>query len=76
MKVSRMIELLQQMPQDLEVYSYCDYGQTPEESRSPQVVAVVKEEYDRDTIDGYMASIQEAVDSGYEESDLVEIVML
>jgi hypothetical protein len=32
MKVSKMIELLQQMPQDLEVYSYCDHGQTPEES--------------------------------------------
>ena len=76
MKVSKMIELLQQMPEDLEVYSYCDHGQTPEESMSPQVVAVVKEEYERGTIDGYMASTQEAVDSGYEESDLVEIVLL
>ena len=71
MKVSRMIELLQQMPQDLEVYSYCDHGQTPEESMSPQVVAVVKSVYECGTIDGYMASTQEAVDSGYEESDLV-----
>lgn len=76
MKVSEMIELLQQMPQDLEVYSYCDHGQTPEESLRPHVVAVVKSEYENGTIGGYMSSIQEAVDSDYEESDLVEIVLL
>ena len=76
MKVSEMIELLQQMPQDLEVYSYCDHGQTPEESMSPQVVIAVKSEYENGTIETTMSSIQEAVDSGYEESGLVEIVML
>ena len=76
MKVSEMIELLQQMPQDLEVYSYCDHGQIPEESLRPHVVAVVKSEYENGTIDGYISSIQEAVDSDYEESDLVEIVLL
>lgn len=75
MKVSEMVELLQQMPQDLEVYSYCDHGQTPEKSMSPQVVVVVKSEYDRDSIDGYMEK-DDAIDFGYEESGLVEIVLL
>ncbi len=75
MKVSKMIELLQQMPQDLEVYSYCDHGQTPESSCAPQVVVVVKSEYDHGSIDEYMEK-DDAIDSGYEESDLVEIVLL
>lgn len=75
MKVSQMIELLQQMPQDLEVYSCCDHGQTPEESMSPQVVVVVKSEYDYGSIDGYMEK-HDAINDGWEESDLVEIVLL
>ena len=75
MKVSKMIELLQQMPQDLEVYSYCDHGQRPESSCAPEVVVVVKSEYDYGSIDGYMEK-HDAIDDGWEESDLVEIVLL
>lgn len=75
MKVSEMTELLQQMPQDLEVFSFCDHGQTPESSCAPQVVVVVKSEYDHGSIDGYMEK-DEVFDYGYEESDLVEIVLL
>ena len=74
MKVSRMIELLQQMPQDLEVYSYCDHGQT-EESRKPSVYVLIKDS--NGYIDpGSFMTWADAIDSGYEESDLVEIVML
>lgn len=75
MKVFKMIELLQGMPQDLEVYSYCDHGQTPESSCAPRAVVIVKSEYDHGSIDGYMEK-EDAIDSGYEESDLIEIVLL
>lgn len=37
MKVSELIEALQKMPQDLEVYAYTDHGQTPERVTSPTV---------------------------------------
>ena len=37
MKVKDLIEALQLMPQELDVYSYCDHGQTPEKSCSPSV---------------------------------------
>ena len=75
MKVSQMIELLQQMPQDLEVYSYCDHGQTPEESQSPSVYVLIKD-YNGYADPEYYMTKDDAIDSGYEESDLVEIVML
>ncbi len=75
MKVSKMIELLQQMPQDLEVYSCCDYGQTPEESCGPSVYVLTKAYNGYIDPESYMTR-GDAIDSGYEESDLVEIVML
>lgn len=75
MKVSKMIYLLQQMPQDLEVLSYCDHGQTPEHSCTPTIKVVVKEEYDRGSMDDYM-DLDDAIESGYEEEDLVKIVLL
>lgn len=75
MKVSEMIELLQQMPQDLEVYSCCDHGQTPEESCTPSVKVALKEEYDRGRIEDYM-EYDDAIESGYVEDDLVKIVLL
>ncbi len=37
MKVFELIELLKEMPQDLEVYSYCDHGQSPEKTSTPSV---------------------------------------
>lgn len=38
MKVKDLIEKLQQLPQDLDVYAYTDHGQTPEGVCSPSVV--------------------------------------
>lgn len=75
MKVSKMIELLQEMPQDLEVYSCCDHGQTPEESQSPSIYVLIKDNTGYIDPESYM-TWAEAIDSGYEESDLVEIVLL
>lgn len=75
MKVSQMIELLQQMPQDLEVYSCCDHGQTPEESCKPSVYVLVKDYNGYVDPESYMTK-EDAIDSGYEESGLVEIVLL
>ncbi len=37
MKVEELIKYLKQMPQDLEVYGYCDHGQTPEKVCHPSV---------------------------------------
>ena len=75
MKVSRMIELLQQMPQDLEVYSYVIDGQGPEPPRPPKIVVVPLAEFQFGNVDEFMMK-EYAIDSGYEESDLVEIVLL
>lgn len=75
MKVSQMIELLQQMPQDLEVYSCFDHGQTPEESQGPSVYVLIKDHNGYVDPESYM-TWADAIDSGYEESDLVEIVMI
>lgn len=38
MKVKELIELLQQCDKELEVYGYCDHGQTPEKVSSPGVI--------------------------------------
>ena len=75
MKVSQMIELLQQMPQDLEVYSCCDHGQTPEEAHDPSVYVLIKDNNGYVDPESYM-TWADAIDSGYEETNLVEIVML
>jgi hypothetical protein len=75
MKVSKMIELLQEMPQDLEVYSCCDHGQTPEESQNPSIYVLIKDITGYIDPESYM-TWPDAIDSGYEESDLVEIVLL
>lgn len=37
MKVKDLIAALQLMPQELQVYLYCDHGQTPEKTSGPQV---------------------------------------
>lgn len=75
MKVSKMIELLQQMPQDLKVYSYCDHGQTLEESCSPSVQVLIRDYNGFVDPESFM-SHEDAIDSGYEEEQLVKIVML
>lgn len=45
MKVSELIELLKDMPQDLEVYSYTDHGQTPEKTSTPSVAYTTEISY-------------------------------
>lgn len=75
MKVSEMIELLQQMPQDLGVYSYCDHGQTPESSCAPEVYVLIKDNTGYIDPESFM-TWADAIDSGYEETNLVEIVLL
>ncbi len=75
MKVSKMIELLQQMPQDLEVYSYCDHGQTPEESCDPSIQVLIKDYNGNIDTESFM-SYEDAIDSGYDDEQIVKIVML
>ena len=55
MTVKELIELLQQMPQDLEVYSYCDHGQTPERSMPPSIQYLSGDDYDNFTNDPEVA---------------------
>ena len=42
MKVKELIKLLQEMPQELEVYSYCNHEQTPEKALEPTVAYTSK----------------------------------
>lgn len=37
MNVKKLIEKLQKMPQDLEVFSICDHGQQPEKTMAPSI---------------------------------------
>lgn len=62
MKVKELIELLKDMPQDLEVYSYCDHGQTPEKSGVPSVAYTDNFEY---LYEGNWLHEDEAEDYGY-----------
>jgi hypothetical protein len=43
MKVKELIELLQKMPQELEVYGVSDHGQSPEQISAPQIIFIEKE---------------------------------
>ena len=45
MKVKELIAFLKDMPQNLEVYGYCDHGQSPEMVRSPSVCYTKECEY-------------------------------
>lgn len=75
MKVSTMIKMLQEMPQDLEVVSYCDHAQTPEFSMSPCVRYVKADEFEEGEMESSM-DLEEALEAGYTEEELVKIVML
>ena len=43
MKVKDLIIKLQSMPQELEVYGYCDHSQSPEKVSSPGVIYLEKD---------------------------------
>lgn len=63
MKVSKLIELLKEMPQDLEVYSYCDHGQSPEKTSTPSIAFTKQSDYC--LWDEYCTDEDVAEESGY-----------
>lgn len=67
MKVSELIEQLKLMPQNLEVFSMCDHGQTPERSMAPTIYYI-----DHDDHDNYTDDEEAADDYGY----TLKVVML
>lgn len=75
MKVKQLIELLKEMPEDLEVYNYVIDGQGPEVPTEPSIVVVPWSEFKVGIVDGFMTK-EAAIDFGYQDSDLVEIVLL
>ena len=60
MLVKELIELLKDMPQDLDVFSMCDHGQTPERSMFPSVYYLDPTDYDN-----YTSDSEEAEEYGY-----------
>ena len=62
MNVKDLITALQLMPQDLEVYSICDHGQTPEKASGPQVAYSEETGYTREEWTAYE---DEAEEMGY-----------
>jgi len=68
MKVSELIEALQELPPHLEVYSYCYHGQTPEKSGNPTVVYakdVYSGELEYALFDGFTSCPIEGEDEGF-----------
>jgi hypothetical protein len=63
MKVFELIELLKEMPQDLEVYSYCDHGQSPEKTSTPSIAFTKQADYC--LWDEYCTDEDVAEESGY-----------
>lgn len=70
MTVTELIEALKQMPQDAQVYSYTDHGQTFEQSQSPSIMYADEVEY---TLEG--AYSQEEVEE-YGIEDAFQVVVL
>ena len=63
MKVKELINLLQEMPQDLEVYGYCNHGQTPEKVLEPTVAYTSKLGYS--IIDGWCSEEDEEINKPF-----------
>lgn len=75
MKVSRMIELLQQMPQEASVYIFD--GNLACSPQKPKTVYVEFENYDKDTLDDcWFDSTQDAIEEGVGFEDLAKCVIL
>jgi hypothetical protein len=62
MKVKEMIEHLKKFDGNLQVYSVCDHGQTPEKSQRPSEIWI---EQDWETLDDYVSVKDEADEYGY-----------
>lgn len=69
MKVKELIDLLQGCDPELQVYNYCDHGQTPEKSSAPQVIYV--ESLDHTLWDGYASSEGEAEEYGHDKKAVI-----
>lgn len=69
MKVSELIAALQLRDPELEVYGYCDHGQTPEKVSAPGVIWV--ESVEHTLRDGYAASKEEADECGYKNKAIL-----
>lgn len=75
MKVSEMIKLLQQVPQESDVFIFD--GNLACSPQKPQIVYVEFDNYDKDTLDGYwFESTQDAIEDGAGFEDLVKCVIL
>ena len=65
MLVKELIELLKDMPQDLEVYSYTNHGQTPEKTSTPSVAYTTEIAYS--LWEDWTTDEEEAVENEYEK---------
>lgn len=63
MRVKDLIAALQSMDGDLEVYGYCDHGQTAEMVSAPSEIFV--ERTDHTLFDGYASEGEDAEEYGY-----------
>lgn len=63
MKVSELIAHLKQFDGNLEVYAYCDHGQSPEKVSPPSEIYV--EGLDHNLYDEWTSDSEDAVDFGY-----------
>jgi hypothetical protein len=63
-KVKELIKLLQNMPQELEVYGMSDHGQQPEKACNPQIMYTLED--GRCAAEGYTVYTEEAEEYGYE----------
>lgn len=67
MKAKELLNILQQLPPehlDLEVYGYCDHGQSPEKVSAPSIIYIEKDVH---TIYDYEYSMdkQDAEENGW-----------
>ena len=70
MKVKELIEMLQACEQDLEVYGYCDHGQSPEKVSRPSVMYTL-DTNNHSVYDEYCMDKMDANDYGYREKAIL-----
>lgn len=70
MTVAELIKALKQMPQDAQVYSYTDHGQTFEKSQSPTITYAERAEYSFE----YTYSLAEAEECGVDNPIAVVVL--
>ena len=75
MKVKDLIAELQDMPQDLEVYAYCDHGQTRESPCAPSLRYVPTDSEDDYDSNGY-DDIEDFYDGEGEGAEYSSFVLL